>query len=260
LTPLEVPRHRLHNQLVDTAPRKTPREVVGWLGAVQAQDYAGAKWALGLRLQRATDADIEQAVADGAILRTHVLRPTWHFVAPEDIRWLLPLTAPRVHQANAYHYRRLELNRAVFRRSNAALAKALGSGQQLTRTELASAIREAGIEVNNLRLALLIMYAELEGVLCSGARRGKQFTYAPLDDRVPVRKTLAREEALVELAHRYFTSHGPATEEDFMWWSGQTRAGVRGSLETIGKQLAREVINGRIHWFDASGHTSNTAL
>jgi hypothetical protein len=257
LIPSEVTRHRLHNQLIDTAPLKTPREVVGWLGAVQAQDYAGAKWALGLRLQRATDADIEGAVANGAILRTHVLRPTWHFVAPEDIRWLLALTAPRIHEANAYHYRRLELNRAVFGCSNTALASALESGQQLTRTELASVIREAGIEVTNLRLAFLIMCAELEGILCSGARRGKQFTYALLDDRVPATKTLAREEARVELARRYFTSHGPATEEDFMWWSGQTRADVRESLEVIGKQLAHEVINGRTYWFDASRHTSN---
>ena len=249
---LEVSRYRLHNHRINAAPLRTPGEVVGWLGAVQAQDYASAKWALGLRLQRATDADIEQAMADGTILRTHVMRPTWHFVAPEDIRWLLALTAPRVHVANAYQYRRLELDNALFRRSNAALAKALRDGQQLTRAELASVLRQAGIEASDLRLVYLILGAELEGIICSGARRGKQFTYALLDDRVPATKTLPRDQALAELARRYFTSHGPATEEDFSWWSGLTRADVRSSLEMVKPQLAHEVTARGTYWFVTS--------
>jgi len=227
--------------------------VVRWLGAIQAQDYAGAKWALGLRLRRITDTNIEQAVADGSILRTHVLRPTWHFVAPEDIRWLLALTAPRIHAANAYYYRSLELDQALFARSSVALVKALRDGQQLTRAELAAVLRQAGIKGSGLRLVYLIGSAELGGIICSGARRGKQFTYALLDDRVPPTKTLERDEALAELARRYFTSHGPATEEDFMWWSGLTRADIRSGLEMVKQQMAYEVIDGKMYWFAASG-------
>jgi hypothetical protein len=252
MNPSDIARHRLHNQCISTAPLRTPHEMIRWLGALQAQDYAGAKWALGLRLQHATDADIEQAAADGAILRTHVLRPTWHFVAPEDIRWLLTLTASRVHAANAYHYRRLELSHAIFQRSNKALAKTLQNGQPLSRAEIVSVLRRTGIEAVEQRLAYLLIYAELEGIICSGARRGKQFTYALLDNRVPVTKTLARDDALAKLAHRYFTSHGPATEEDFMWWSGLNRGEVRSSLEMVRQQLTNEATNGRTYWFAAS--------
>lgn len=252
MTHLDVTRYRLHNQCISAASLSTPQEVVAWLGAVQAQDYGGAKWALGLRLQCATNVDIEQAFENGAILRTHVLRPTWHFVAPEDIRWLLALTAPRVHAANAYYYRQLELDEALLSRSNAALANALRDGRQLTRAELADVLQQAGIEATAQRLAYLVMCAELEGIICSGARRGKQFTYALLDDRVPTSKTLARDDALAELTRRYFTSHGPATEEDFMWWSGLTRVDVSSSLEMVGQQLALERIDERTYWFDAS--------
>jgi hypothetical protein len=253
MTGLDIVRHRLYNQRISTSPFSKPSEVVRWLGAIQAQDYAGAKWALGLRLRRITDTNIEQAVADGSILRTHVLRPTWHFVAPEDIRWLLALTAPRIHAANAYYYRSLELDQALFARSSVALVKALRDGQQLTRAELAAVLRQAGIKGSGLRLVYLIGSAELGGIICSGARRGKQFTYALLDDRVPPTKTLERDEALAELARRYFTSHGPATEEDFMWWSGMTRADIRSGLEMVKQQMAYEVTDGKTYWFAASG-------
>ena len=253
MTGLDIVRHRLYNQRISTSPFSKPSEVVRWLGAIQAQDYAGAKWALGLRLRRITDTNIEQAVADGSILRTHVLRPTWHFVAPEDIRWLLALTAPRIHAANAYYYRSLELDQALFARSSVALVKALRDGQQLTRAELAAVLRQAGIKGSGLRLVYLIGSAELGGIICSGARRGKQFTYALLDDRVPPTKTLERDEALAELARRYFTSHGPATEEDFMWWSGLTRADIRSGLEMVKQQMAYEVTDGKTYWFAASG-------
>jgi hypothetical protein len=252
MTHLDIIGHRLHNQCISASPFRKPSEVVTWLGAVQAQDYAGAKWALGLRLQHATDANIEQAMTDGSILRTHVLRPTWHFVVPEDIRWLLALTAPRVHATNAYYYRMLELDKAIFTRSNTALAKALRDGQQLTRAELASILRQADIAIDGLRLVHLIIAAELDGIICSGARRGKQFTYALLDDRVPLTKTLERDEALAELARRYFISHGPATEDDFMWWSGLTKADVRSGLEMVKQQMAHEVIDRRTYWFAAS--------
>src|SRR5574341_2257355 len=145
MAPPNIPYQRLINQHIARQTFQNPVEVVRWLGAVQAQDYAAAKWAVALRLPNATETKIEEEFANGEILRTHVMRPTWHFVAPGDIRWLLALTAPRVHAANAYHYRRLELDQALIKRSNATLSKALQSGRPLTRAELASALRRAGI-------------------------------------------------------------------------------------------------------------------
>jgi hypothetical protein len=217
MTHLEIAHQRLHNQLISRQTFEKAGDVVGWLGAVQAQDYAAAKWAVGQRVQEATDVAIDRAFADGAILRTHVMRPTWHFVTPADIRWMLQLTAPRVNALNASYYRQRALDDDIFKRSNAILAKALQGGKQLTRTELASVLQQAGIATGDLlRLTYLMIRAELDGVLCSGARRGKQFTYALLDEQAPQAKSLERDEALAELTRRYFTSHGPATLQDFV--------------------------------------------
>ena len=209
MTNLDIAHQRLHNQLIARRTFEKPGDVVQWLGAVQAQDYAAAKWAVGLRSQGATDDDIEQAFAGGAILRTHVMRPTWHFVAPADIRWMLTLTAPRVNAINAFYYRKLELDDSLFMRSNAALAKALQGGKQLTRPELVSVLQQAGIATHDLlRFTYIMLRAELDGIVCSGARRGKQFTYALLDERAPQARMLDHDEALAEFARRYFTGHG----------------------------------------------------
>ena len=198
---------------------------------MQAQDYAGAKWAIGIRLPGSTDADIEAAFARGAILRTHVLRPTWHFVTPADIRWLLALTAPRIHAANARMYRTLGLDAATFRRSDAALAKALEGGHHLTRDELRAVFARRGIATNDERMAYLVMHAELDGLVCSGPRRGKQFTYALLEERARPARTLARDEALAELARRFFVSRWPATVQDLAKWAGLTVADARMGFE-----------------------------
>ena len=253
MTNLDIAHQRLHNQLISQRTFEKPDDVVKWLGAVQAQDYAAAKWAVGLRLQGATDDDIEQAFTVGAILRTHLMRPTWHFVSPADIRWLLALTAPRVNAANAHWYRRLELDDTVFMSSNAALAKALQGGKQLTRPELVSVLQQAGIVSENvLRFTHIMMRAELDGIVCSGARRGKQFTYALLDERAPEARTLDRDEALAEFARRYFTSHGPATLQDFVWWSGLTLADARICLDMVTSQLMHELVDGQTYWFSTS--------
>jgi hypothetical protein len=170
----------------------TPDQVVDWLGTVQAQDYLGAKWALGLRMREATDAAVEAAFTEGSVLRTHVMRPTWHFVTPSDIRWLLKLTAPRVNAASAYMHRRVELDGSLFARSNDVLAKALQGGRHLIRAELGAALAEAGIVADGMRLSYIVMRAELDAILCSGPRRGKQYTYALLDERVPPTRTWER--------------------------------------------------------------------
>ncbi len=253
MTNLDIAHQRLHNQLITQRAFEKPGDVVEWLGAVQAQDYAAAKWAVGLRLQDATDDDIEQAFVGGDILRTHVMRPTWHFVSPADIRWMLTLTAPRVNAVNAYYYRKLELDDAVFMCSNAVLAKALQGGKQLTRSELVSVLQQAGIATDDsLRFTSIMMRAELDGIVCSGARRGKQFTYALLDERAPQARTLDRDEALAEFARRYFTGHGPATLQDFVWWSGLTVADARAGLEMVKSQIMHEVVDGQTYWFSTS--------
>jgi len=246
----DITRLRLHNQRLSTTTFKNSAEAVGWFGAVQSQDYGGAKWALSQRVQNASDASIEEAYNEGAILRTHVMRPTWHFVRPEDIRWMLALTAPRINALCATYYRKLELDTATFKRSNALLTKNLQGGKQLTRAELTALLQKNGIATADLlRFTYLIVRAELDGVVCSGARRGKQFTYALLDDRAPQTRTLDRDAALALLTTRYFFSHGPATIKDFVWWSGLTMADANKGLDSIRSQLISEVENGQTYWF-----------
>ncbi|MGI8687009.1 MAG: winged helix DNA-binding domain-containing protein [Thermomicrobiales bacterium] len=252
ITRWDIAHQRLHTQRIAGAKFETPDEVVRWLGAVQAQDYAGAKWAAGQRMHDATGDALDRAFADGTILRTHIMRPTWHFVVPADIRWLLALTAPRVKAATAYYDQQRALDDDTFGRSNAALANALQGGAHLTRTELASALQQAGIATDDLRLGSLMMRAELDGVVCSGERRGKQFTYALLDERAPNATTLARDEALAELTRRYMTSHGPATMQDFVWWSGLTMADAKAGLAMVEPELVHEVVDGRTYWFAVS--------
>ena len=244
---IDIPRRRLASQHLTKPTLTDPAEVVRMLGAVQAQDYGGAKWALGMRTRGATDASIERAFAEGSILRTHVLRPTWHFVTPADIRWMLELTAPRVKAAMAYYDRKLELDEAVFRRSNAAIARALRDGKHLTRAEIAEVLRRARVDVtSSQRLGHLLLRPELDGLICSGPRRGKQFTYALLDERAPTAASMSRDEALLELTKRYFATRGPASANDFAWWSGLTVADAKRGAEMAA--LEREVIDDRTYW------------
>jgi hypothetical protein len=250
VTKEQIALHRLRRQHLAAPSFTRSVDVVRSLGAVQAQDYAGAKWAIGQRAEGLRDADIERDFNAGAIIRTHVLRPTWHFVAPEDIRWMLALTAPRVRAAMKYYDRILELDAKTFRRSNAALTKALRDGAQLTRAELTKALVGARVKVpTGQHVGHLLMQAELDGVICSGARRGKQFTYALLDERVPPTRQWDRGEALLELTRRYFTTRGPATLQDFSWWSGLTVAEAKGGVESAGSFLERETSGGCVFWF-----------
>ena len=240
---------RLRNQRLTGTPLASAADVVSWLGAVQAQEYGDAKWSLALRARHTSDEDIERAFTSGTILRTHVLRPTWHFVSPADIRWMLALTGPRISRAMGTYHRRFELDATVFRKSEKAIAGALRGGAQLTRQELKTALQRAGVNTEGVqRLAFLTIQAETDAVMCSGGRRGNQFTYALLDDRVPAARTLSRDAALAELTRRYFTSHGPAQLHDFTWWSGLTVADARAGLEMTGRELTSETIDGRTYW------------
>jgi hypothetical protein len=233
----DVLRQRLHNQKLSSSEIDNPADVVRWLGAVQAQDYGAAKWALALRMRNATHAQIEEAFNEGRILRTHLLRPTWHFVAPEDIRWMLELTAPQINRRSDGTYRRYELDAPVFKRSHKVFVNALRGGKHLTRAALKAALNKVGIAADDtVRMGHILLRAELDGVVCSGPRIGKQFTYALFEERVPPTKPLSREEALAKLTQRYFTSHGPATLQDFIWWSGLTAADARRGIELAGEK------------------------
>ena len=213
------------------------------LGAIQAQDYAAAKWAVAQRAQNVVDSDVDAALADGSVIRTHVLRPTWHFVAPADIRWMLALTGPRINAGMAFRSRWLELDETAFRRSERALRRALQGGISLTRGELSKVLARARVPVlGEQRLGHLLMRAELDGVVCSGHRRGKQFTYALLDDRVPSGASIDRNEALAKLAKIYMLTRGPATLMDFAWWSGLTIADARKGFDSVGSSDERRVL------------------
>jgi hypothetical protein len=245
----DIARQRLINQGLIKPALKTAREVVAMLGAVQSQDYAGAKWAIAQRTDGLSDSQVDGDIDDGAIVRTHLLRPTWHFVAATDIGWMLELTAPRVHAANAYWYRWLEVDDALARRSRVVMTKALREGKHLTRSELGQALTRAKIQVANpIRLACVVMRAELDGLICSGARRGKQFTYTLLEGRVTKQATLERDAALSELARRYFTTRGPATVDDFAWWSGLTKADAKRGVEAAASHLRHESTEGKSYW------------
>ena len=249
----DITQRRLANQQLLTSSLTDPADVVRRLGAVQAQDYAGAKWGIGVRTRGAVDTEVERAVNDGSIVRTHVLRPTWHFVTPADIRWMLALTAPRVKAAVAYHDRQLGLDGALFRSSRTVLTRALQGGRQLTRAELALLLCRARVDATGLqRVGQLLMRAELDGIVCSGARRGKQATYALLDERVPPAVPLDRDAALLQLTLRYFATRGPATLKDFAWWSGLTQADAGRGVEIAGRRLTREVIGGAPYWCEPS--------
>lgn len=258
ITTAAIVRERLRNQSLVGAPFQRPEAALRWLGAMQSQDYPGARWALGQRTEGLTSRAIDQQFNEGTLLRTHVMRPTWHFVARADIRWLLELTGPRVHAVNAYWYRKFELDGKVLRKCQDVLAKAVQGGNHLTRTELAAMLEAAGVTASGLRLGYILMYAELNAVVCSGAMKGKQHTYALLDERVPMAKRFSREEALAELARRYYTSHGPARVGDFAWWSGLTVADAKAAHTYAGKDLVHDGELCRSHKSPAAGEVRNT--
>ncbi len=250
--------HRMGSQLITRRTLSAPAEVVAWLGAVQAQDYEAAKWAVGLRLPDnvADDEMIESAISEGSILRTHIFRGTWHLVSPSDIRWMLKLVAPRQITRLETRHRQLGLDANVFRRSNDAFSEALRDGSHLTRDEMADTLKRAGISEAASRLSHLLMRAELDSLICSGARRGKQATYALLDFRAPgLRAPYDRLEGLAEIARRYFRSRGPATLGDFAWWTGLNTADARAGLQAVQSTLVSEVVDGKSYWLSIDSQT-----
>ncbi|MBS1526245.1 MAG: AlkZ family DNA glycosylase [Bacteroidetes bacterium] len=241
----DLKRQRLQNHHLAGQQFTRPADIVRWLGAVQAQDYPGAKWALAQRLKTGIDAQIEKAFNDGEIIRTHVMRPTWHFVAPEDLRWMLELTAKRIRMHTATRLRFFELSDSIFARCADIITRLLEGGKQLIRTDIAAALKLGGIATDEQRFIHIMMEMELQQLVCSGGVQGKHLTYALLDERVPKTRIFSREEALANLAERYFSSHGPATVHDYAWWSGLTIADASAGLEMIKNKLNSD----GMYWF-----------
>jgi hypothetical protein len=249
MTVLNIAHQRLASQHVVQPAFARPGEVVAWLGAVQAQDYLGALWAVGLRTQCATEQTVEQAIADKTIVRTWPMRGTIHFVAPADVRWMLELLTPRVIARSASRLAGLGLDDATISRSADVLAKALQGGKQIPRTEMYDLLEQANIATDGQRGLHILGRLAHERLLCFGARAGKQPTFALLDEWAPSAKSLPRDEALATLAKRYFTGHGPATLQDFMWWSGLTARDARAGIEAAAPQLGHEVIGDQEYYF-----------
>lgn len=219
------------------------------MGAMQAQDYPMAKWGIGIRLPGSTEKSIEECLNRGEIIRTHLLRPTWHFVTAEDIAWMLELTAPHIKSALKSRHRELEITETLVQKSHAVLRKILSDKSHLEREILMAELSKAKIPTDNSRLSHLLLRAELDALICSGAIRNNKRTYTLLEPFLPKIKKRSREEALAELANRYFSSHGPATLPDFAWWSGLSVADSRLGIEMNKPDLIHETIDTASYWF-----------
>ena len=252
MTSFDIVQRRLYNQSIAPAALEEPGDVVKRLGAAQAQDYLAALWAVGLRLNTATEQTIEQAISDRRMVRTWPMRGTLHFVAPEDVRWMLALLTPRILARAAQRRKQLELDEAVFVRCETLFTKALQGGKQLTRNQMMAVLEQNGISTAGQRGYHILWWTAQNGLICFGPRQGKQDTFVLLDEWLPSGKSLSRDESLAELTHRYFTGHGPATIQDFMWWSGLPAADARAGLEMVESQLAREALDGQTYWFSPS--------
>ena len=253
MTSQDIANMRLERQQITRPVFTEPEELVEWMGCLQAQDYTMAKWAIGCRLAgKVTDAGLEKAFNEGKFLRTHVLRPTLHFVAPKDIRWMLQLTAARIKAFTKAHHRRLDIGVADLDRSKKVFEKSLSAEGPQTRKELQAALAGAKMRTDEERMSFFLMNAELDGLIASAGKKGKQFAYGLLEVLVPKQSPLTREEALAELTRRYFTSHGPATMADLAWWSGLLLGDARKGIALNEGRLQSQRVNGQEYWWSAS--------
>jgi hypothetical protein len=251
----EISNIRIASQKIEGTDFKTAGEVVKWMGAVQAQDFAMAKLALGLRIMNPSDEEIEAAFNHGEIIRTHLLRPTLHFVSAEDIYWMLELTSPQIKSSLKSRLKELELSENILKQSSLILEKMLSGGYNLNREEIASEFKKANINTGDNRLSHLLLAAELDGLICSGPVKLNKHTFGLLRERVPSKKTLSREESLARLAERYFKSHCPATIQDFVWWSGLSKKDAVYAVESVKSGFVTETAGSEQYLLPASFRT-----
>ena len=250
---------RLANLRISKRPFEQAEDVVAWLGAMQAQDYAGALWSIGLRMTGATVQAVEEAVAAQRIVRTWPMRGTLHLVAAADVRWLLALLTPRQIAQSAGRYRQVELDDTAFGQSQAIFTKELHGRQTRTRDELYDALARGGIAPDGQRGYHLLARAAQDGLICFGPMHGKQQTFVLLDEWVPPTPPFSRAEALAKLARRYFTSHGPATVQDLARWAGITLTDAKQGLADAGDSLIQETVAGQAYWLPHSTPSADTS-
>ena len=239
---MNIPNIRLLNQQLLNPLFREPKELVSWMGAMQAQNYSIVKWAVGMRLKSATIQAVEKALHEGEILRTHVMRPTWHLVAAEDIRWMLKLSAQRIISANDSFAKGYDLDipNELYTKAHDLLEKILCGKKSLTKQEIAEHFNRSGIVADNRRMTRFMARAEQEGIICSGEDRGSKCTYALLEERVPPMPELTKDESLARLARSYFRSHSPAVLQDFIWWSGLPISDAKQAVYLIASELTTE--------------------
>jgi len=251
LSSSEIANMRMANQRISKHDFKTPAEIVGWLGAVQAQDYHGSKWSVGLRLKSSTDKIIENAINNKSIIRTWAQRGTLHFVVPEDIYWITDLVAPKIIKSIASRYKQMELDEKLLQKSNKILLKAVIGNKAVTRKELKDILNKNKIPTNELRFNFILQRAVYDKFIVLGPRKDKEFTFVALEEWTPKTKSITRGEAIGRFAEKFFKSHGPATIHDFSWWSGLTLTECRAGLEVISLKLIKESVNNQDYWMDS---------
>jgi hypothetical protein len=258
----EISLRRLKGQQIAGSSFTKPPDVVAFMGAMQAQDYSMARWAIGVRLPHATQAQIQGAIDIGEIIRTHVLRPTWHLVSPKDVSWMLTLTSPYIRAALKSRHRELEFTPAIVKKGCRIIEKAIAHSGALTREEIVQKLQAGNINTAEQRAVHLLLLAELDQLICSGPLKGNKNTFALFSDRVPQSKALHREEAAATLCMKYFESHGPATVQDFTWWSGLPPGEAKKALASVNAQLMSETVGSTTYWFKASAaaHTTEDTL
>ncbi len=244
-----ISRIRLVSHRLSMSDLHTPHDVISRMGMLQAQDYSMAKWAIGIRIPGYKDKTVEDSFNRGEILRTHVMRPTWHFVSPENIRWMLKLSASRIKNSVKSRDLHLGITEDLYTQTNDIIQKLLEGNKHQTRDEIATVFERSGIHADSSRMVHFMMRAEIEGLVCSGAMKGKKHTYALLEERVPETRQLTKDESLAKLARIYFEGHNPATIQDFVWWSGLSLSEARHAIEMIKGELFSESMDSQVYWF-----------
>ena len=246
---MDIAERRLISQHIQGMDLHSVRDIVNWMGAMQAQDHGMAEWGIGVRLPGSTNRTVEAAINTGEIFRTHLLRTTWHFVSADDIRWMLALRAKQIKTGLATRHKELGLSEEIIRKSNEIFKNAMKGGHHLTRDEIVSELKRADIVITENRASHIMLRAEMDGVVCSGAIKNGKLTYALLEERVPRTNELTKEEALAKAAEKYFNSHGPATLQDFTWWSGLSAGDAKQALELVKQSFISETIDSQTYWF-----------
>jgi hypothetical protein len=243
---------RLKSQMITFPQFSSAKEIVSHMGAIQAQDYAMAKWAIGTRMRDPSLQKIQSSIDKGEIIRIHLLRPTWHLVAAEDVYWMIQLSAQKIKSSAKTRFKDLGLSDSVLAKATGVIGQSLSGGISLTREELAQELRNAKIRTEETRLSHILFWSELEGIVCSGPDKNNKITYNLLSDRIPHIHKLSRDESLAELAKRYFLSRSPATPEDFAWWTNLTLTDARKAIDFSKESLHTETLGDVKYWLSNS--------